>query len=67
MRYRYEVYGMGSFPEDMLRYDRAKVISTRPREGGRPGSLIYTIEGECKPTIGRWQSFIWNVSNVERV
>jgi hypothetical protein len=63
--YRYEVFGMGQFPDDMLRYDRAKVVATRPDPrfgiGMRP-RLIYTLEGKCPPTVGRWRSFLYSVN-----
>ena len=68
MAYQYEVQGQYTFPDDMLRYDRAKIVSTR--EGERIGGLtrtIYTIESPDKPTIGRWNSFLWGVENVRRV
>lgn len=61
--YRYEVWGMGQFPEDMLRYDRAKIVSRRLRMDTNVGRdrYIYLIEGETKPTVGRWESFMWHV------
>jgi hypothetical protein len=65
MKYRYEAQGMGSFPTDMLRYDRAKVVSHyRPSDTER---MVYVIEGEVKPTVGRWNSFLWQVRNVKPV
>ena len=65
--YRYEVWGFGSFPTDMLRYDRCKIVDKRLRldpiewDGSREDDFIYTIEGETKPTKGRWESFLWHV------
>jgi hypothetical protein len=54
---RYFVTGNGSFPDDMLRYDRAElltVITDRDRK-------FYLLEGEGPPTVGRWNSFMWSV------
>jgi len=66
--YRYEVWGFGEFPEDMLRYDRAKIVDQREREPAKDGRkrYIYTIEGETKPTVGRWQSFLWAVNEAPK-
>jgi len=65
--YTYEVWGWGSFPSDMLRYDRCKIIAKRQREdkpvNGREDSFIYTMEGQEKPTKGRWESFLWHVKD----
>lgn len=53
----YYVTGPYSFPDDMLRYDRAKVLSTITHAG----RTFYLIEGAYRPTVGRWQSFLWVV------
>jgi hypothetical protein len=64
-KYRYEVWGWGSFPSDMLRYDRCEIVDKRQRDdkppNGRDDSFIYTIEGKERPTKGRWESFLWHV------
>lgn len=65
LTYRYKVTGPGQFPDDMLRYDRAKIVdSYRPGDRER---MVWIIEGKEKPTVGRWNSFLWSVSNVEVV
>jgi len=50
---RYIVTGYGVFPDDMLRYDHARIIGTC-RLLDRPAFLI---DGYCTET--RWQSFLW--------
>jgi len=65
MKYRYQVQGPGQFPDDMLRYDQAKIINQyRPMDTER---TIYVILGNVTPTTGRWNSFLWSVSNVKKV
>lgn len=61
--YEYTVRGWGQFPDDMLRYDQARVVSIA--DDG-PHHKIYTIRGKVKPTIGRWQSFLYGVSSSVR-
>ena len=61
--YRYYVTGPYAFPEDMLRYDRAVIIQRRKIEASK--TLIYALEGKSKPTLGRWQSFLWVVIDTE--
>jgi hypothetical protein len=69
LRFRYEVTGWGYFPTDMLRYDRALVVWAEEKLavfGGRP-ITTWTILGATKPTVGRWESFMYNiVGKVER-
>ena len=62
--YRYEVTGFGDFPTDMLRYDNAKVVSSRPHPTVDK-RLIYTLEGSFPPTVGRWKSFMWSVKHLD--
>ena len=62
--YRYYVGGNFGFPNDMLRYDRAKIVEViQKREWTdkhwQPG--IWLIEGECMPTVARWRSFLFSV------
>lgn len=66
-RYRYHVNGRGLFPLDMLRYDACwparqddVVAMTAP---GNPERGV-RIESEKAPTIGRWRSFGWTVTDV---
>lgn len=77
--WRYTVIGTGRFPGDMLRYDRAWIhpvddlLSLRAElNDGDPMTAHYLprrsvrIIGQHGPTVGRWQSFGWTVSNVTR-
>lgn len=57
--HEYVVTGVGQFPEDMLRYDQARIVGTLGREGHK--WPFYYIEGKVPPTVGRWQSFLWTV------
>lgn len=77
---RYTVRGSGSFPEDMLRYDRSKAATPEDVEwmkGRHERELMLKIEHEGPrthikrliaskhvPTIGRWESFGWTVTEV---
>ena len=69
MMYRYHVRcawngrNEMSFPHDMLRYDQAKIENVFMDDGKN----TYVIVGKTKPTVGRWNSFLFNVSNVEVV
>lgn len=65
MKYKYEVQGMGQFPDDMLRYDQAKIIGIETNHDTK--RKVYTILGNVTPTTGRWNSFLWSVSNVKKV
>ncbi len=60
--YQYEVWGFGSFPVDMLRYDQAKSVDQYEQQDDN--RIVYVIQSPRKPTIGRWKSFIWNVGPV---
>jgi hypothetical protein len=62
-KYKYEVHGFGSFPTDMLRYDQAEITGSMDVDGHK----TYIIVGNRTPTIGRWESFMWHVNNVEKV
>ena len=61
--YQYYVGGHFTFPDDMLRYDQAKIVEVvqertlRPKR--KPG--IWLIESPYPPTVGRWQSFLYSV------
>ena len=64
---KYLVEGRGSFPIDMLRYDRAWP-STESDAGtidrsfhSRLRPQVVILEGLSKPTVGRWASFGWEV------
>lgn len=77
---RYTVRGSGSFPEDMLRYDRSKAATPEDVEwmkgrAERELMLKTSSEGPLShvrrlirekrlPTHGRWESFSWVVTEV---
>lgn len=64
--YRYDVWSnlkYIGFPDDMLRYDQARIISQY--EGA--DRTVYVIQGKTRPTIGRWASFMYTVGKVEVV
>lgn len=67
--HQFTVEGSGTFPYDMLRYDRCWP-STEAHDSGLPytpphgGSLDkkrITLTGLGEPTQGRWESFGWRV------
>jgi hypothetical protein len=72
--YQYEVWAgwrfTRTFPEDMLRYDQARIIDQYDREpsefDGKP-LKVYVIQGKREPTVGRWKSFMWEVGPVSRI
>jgi hypothetical protein len=69
--YRFDTYGRGAFPFDMLRYDScypAGVISS--------GNLVVEDQDEMrtvslystrKPTVARWNSFGWGCDIAEEI
>jgi hypothetical protein len=63
--YHYSVAGHGciAFPNDMLRYDRARIVAVNKREH----IMVYDIIGQVTPTTGRWGSFLWGVSEVKKL
>jgi len=75
--YRYTVTGRGTFPDDMLRYDRAVTISgqvsdpnknRKPGDPWSPGEIREVVVlGDRKPTVARWNSFGWGVMEVSSV
>jgi hypothetical protein len=56
--HRYEVEGSGSFPTDMLRYDRAFLLAD---DRDAPRKRTVSVAGVTKPTVARWNSFGWRV------
>lgn len=76
----FTVTGTGEFPIDMMRYDRATPLSqldashtissfTNPEDEAYSVRLIRFTEGKGRnhadnPTVDRWQSFGWQVSDV---
>jgi hypothetical protein len=74
----YKVTGSGTFPDDMLRYDRCwidaaddllalreELQDTEPAPHFLPRRTV-TVIGQKEPTVGRWQSFGWTVSDVTK-
>jgi hypothetical protein len=64
--YEYKVTGRGSFPLDMLRYDRAwpayeSEISAFAWEAS---TRTLTLRSYQLPTTARWSSFLWAVGEV---
>jgi len=68
---RYKVKGVGRFPIDMLRYDASWPSTERDssiiehslidRAIGAPVCLETYSKG---PTKGRWESFLWEVTEI---
>jgi len=52
--YTVKAIGFGSFPDDMLRYDAATVVSKN-----EDGSV--TLTGKYPPAVERWRSFGWDL------
>jgi hypothetical protein len=63
------VVGVGPFPIDMLRYDRAyptgmdsvSAITATLSRYGRSGAQRVTVVSPQPLTAGRWESFGWKV------
>jgi len=70
-RIKYAVEGSGTFPIDMLRYDRACPSSEDyshiiEREGLRRVELLrFSPAGKSGPNVERWASFGWKVTRIE--
>lgn len=73
IKHLYIAFGRGAFPDDMLRYDQAKVIGGPFKRSDLNPELdiptnenwgYYIIAGNVKPTIGRWTSFLWGVMSI---
>lgn len=62
----YDVVGSGTFPMDMLRYDRAFPASEQDANTAMHGRGVRTVclRGLDEPTKGRWESFSWTVGAV---
>jgi len=70
-RFLFTVEGSGSFPIDMLRYDRcwpanegsdSYAIETHPTAKRR--RIVLETQNELAPTNGRWESFGWKVLGI---
>jgi len=70
-RYQYKVTGAGTFPIDMLRYDRAypasseavSAMSTHMRDAGARERRTVELLSHHHPTRDRWRSFGWLVED----
>lgn len=69
-QYRYRVSGTGTFPIDMLRYDRAYPANSEAVSAMAAGpwgetSVRRTVDliSHHRPTIDRWRSFGWLVED----
>lgn len=68
--YLVEVEGHGSFPHDMLRYDRGRFATPDDeRVAGENSRGLRYVKVICyeRPTEARWQSFLWHVVNVDEL
>jgi hypothetical protein len=73
-RVEFTVSGSGEFPADMLRYDacwpRRQEDVTEAFPGGPRPRLERRSVGMAShklPTVGRWESFGWSVSDERQV
>lgn len=62
--YRYTVTGRGQFPEDMLRYDDARIVATRISPHNARWTECDIRAPRCTPA--RWRSFGWTVHDPVR-
>ena len=71
--YRFTVAGWGSFPTDMLRYDRCwpatqqDVYNVVAERCGATDLRIVELCGIDVPTKERWASFSWKVVSVTKI
>jgi hypothetical protein len=63
---KYVVEGAGSFPLDMLRYDRAWFATEADAGTAQHDRKIRTVtlRGLDYPTGARWESFSWRVQGI---
>jgi hypothetical protein len=65
----FDVSGRGRFPYDMLRYDRCwptREFETPKLSGYSAENITIGMAGYSMPTVDRWKSFGWLVSNVRK-
>lgn len=65
----FEVSGRGRFPFDMLRYDRCwptKEFEISKLGGYLAETTTISMAGYSQPTVDRWKSFGWLVSNIRK-
>ena len=68
--YYFTVTGTYVFPTDMLRYDACYPIdetnsNIAPYDIHITGERSVNLKANNPPTIDRWRSFNWTVSNIE--
>lgn len=71
--FHFVVVGKGSFPVDMLRYDKcwpasefmSGLIVNTSHQTNHPDSHRIELRGLKTPTVGRWSSFGWRVVAIE--
>ena len=76
----FTVKGLGRIPMDMLRYDRATPLTQKDasecenpsydEQADRSGDVSirlvrFTEHKDDHPTVGRWKSFGWEVSDIK--
>jgi hypothetical protein len=70
--FQFTVEGNFDFPFDMLRYDRcwpsheSTVTQIAPHRPGKDKRIVQ-LSGLRTPTVGRWSSFGWKVTEVTAV
>lgn len=66
----YVAFGRGHFPDDMLRYDNARQVTTplpydqlgeeiKALVPSNPKWSYHLLHSKHPPTIARWNSFLW--------
>lgn len=65
LMFEYYVTGRGGFPNDMLRYDQCWPADTDSAFAmhGDGGQRSIRLLSYREPTIDRWLSFLWSVSD----
>ena len=68
--HKFTVEGIGVFPFDMLRYDCCYPLTSSDSLEMEPGrgkrrKVVLTREADrlWTPTVGRWSSFLWKVTD----
>ena len=65
--FRYTVEGLGAFPTDMLRYDQSWPAEETPLPLSLPvmGRWTVRLRGLRSPSLGRWDSFLCKVTEID--
>jgi hypothetical protein len=70
---QFTVVGTGHFPNDMLRYDACwpsssgDAVTMGTKEYGQLRTVRLRTERSGSPTVKRWESFGWNVGNIDKL